>query len=61
MEKTVSAVVVVAALALAGCAGSGHRSDDTQAFLGISQDIEATFSTQTDYMSPLRPGQFGRY
>ena len=46
------AALIVAAVS--GCADRGVYGDDVQSFLGISQDIRATFSSGTSYMSPLR-------
>jgi len=53
--RTLSMMMVLAGLVLAGCAAGPHADNDTQSFLGISQDIRSVFGTQSDYLNPLQP------
>jgi hypothetical protein len=56
-------LTMILAVALAGCMGDRPTGDarnggESQNTVGISQDINATFSTGDTTMNPLRPGSF---
>jgi len=55
-------LTMILAVALAGCAdrapGDARNGGESQNTAGISQDINATFSTGDTTMNPLRPGSF---
>lgn len=56
-------LTMILALALTGCIGDRPPGDarnvgESQNTVGISQDINATFSTGDTTMNPLRPGSF---